>query len=214
MSVKRVFRIVRQLIALAVCAAAGLLAFSVISGNWELLPVLSGSMQPWMPTGSLAIIQREPLRDLRLHDVAVFHPPYSPRVIYMHRVVELRRAGSVLLVRTKGDANPVSDPWTLRISGRSAYIVRYRVPELGYVALWVHSETGRATILSVAGLLALALVISAVREARRKGHEPCPDPGDEAPFPAESYENDLVIDLTESDSDLEPAKDPKSMVEP
>jgi len=158
----------RRGLALLVCLLVVTLGFSVLTGRWELLPVLSGSMSPGMPTGSIAFAQREPISDLKLHDVAVFHPPNSSRVIYMHRVISLRRVHGEVVVRTKGDANPVPDPWTLHITSPTVYLVRYRVPEVGYVVLWVHSKTGREVILTVAGLLALGLVISAVRDGGRK----------------------------------------------
>ncbi|MCI2975772.1 MAG: signal peptidase I [Ferrimicrobium sp.] len=160
--------LLRRAVALLVCLLVVALGFSVLSGRWELLPVLSGSMSPGMPTGSIAFAQREPISDLKLHDVAVFHPPNSTRVIYLHRVISLKRVHGEVVVRTKGDANPVPDPWTLHITSSTVYIVRYSVSHAGYVVLWVHSKTGREVILTVAGLLAFALVVSALRDGGRK----------------------------------------------
>jgi signal peptidase len=152
-------------------------------------------MSPGMPTGSIAIAQREPVSDLRLHDVAVFHPPSSPRVIYMHRVIKLEHTHGEILVRTKGDANPVPDPWTLHITSHSIYIVRYRIPAFGYVVLWVHSKTGRETILTLAGLLALALVISSLRDARKGNKISRGTPGEAVD--GSPIVDDVIIDLTD-----------------
>lgn len=168
---RRVARVIRRVLAALVCGLFVLFAVLVVSEQWEALPVLSGSMSPGMPTGSLAFAQREPVGDLVLHDVAVFHPPGQPRVIYLHRVIAIQQVGSQVVVRTKGDANPVPDPWVLHIASPTVYIVRYRVPDLGYVALWVHSKTGREVVLTVAGLLGLALVLLVLRDARRAANE-------------------------------------------
>jgi signal peptidase len=140
-----------------------------------MLPTLSGSMRPTMPVGSITIAQREPLSDLRLHDVAVFHPPFSTHVIYMHRVVSLQRTPQGFLIHTKGDANRTPDPWTLKIDSKDIYIVRGSVPYAGYVIVWIHSRFGRAIILTVAGLIAVALVASVIIDSNKKkrkgGHD-------------------------------------------
>lgn len=197
--VKLSFLMLRRLIAAGVVAFVLLLAISVLSGAWELLPVLSGSMSPGMPTGSIAIAQREPIGDLQLHDIAVFHPPSSPRVIYMHRVIQLKHASGQVLVRTKGDANPVPDPWTLHITSRSIYLVRYRIPVVGYVVLWVHSKVGREIILTAAGLLALTLVISSFWDSKRVRRSDGTNT-DDSLAPIESVdEGSIVIDLRDGD---------------
>ena len=164
--VSRLLLLFRRGLALAVCAFVAVLAVAVLSGSWEVLPVLSGSMAPGMPMGSIAIAQREPVRALKLHDVAIFHPPFSTRVIYIHRVIGLQHEHGEVLVRTEGSANASPDPWTLRITSSSIFIVHYRIPDVGYIALWVHSGIGRATVLTGAGLLALALVIAELRDVK------------------------------------------------
>lgn len=165
---RRVLRTVGRLVAAIVCVGVVALAVSVLSGRLELLPVLSGSMAPKMPTGSLAIAVVAPLAALRVGRVAVFHPPGQPKIIYLHRVIWLAHHAGHVLVRTKGDANPVPDPWTLVLRGRSIFIVRGAIPDAGWVALWVHSSQGRAVILMVAGLLAMLLVAWELRDRRRR----------------------------------------------
>ena len=164
----QLFRMVRRVLAAIVCLFVILLASAVLSGRWELLPILSGSMSPHMGTGSLAVAQREPTNRLRLGEIAVFHPPFSNQVVYVHRVVELTRSHGKVIVRTKGDANATPDPWTVSVASPSIYVVRFSVPEAGYVILWVHSKVGRAAILTLAGLVSLGLVISSVWPLRRK----------------------------------------------
>jgi hypothetical protein len=100
--------------------------------------------------------------------VAVFHPPSDPGVDYVHRVISLTRAGGAVVVRTQGDANLYPDPWTLRLTGRWAYVARFSVPLLGYPAVWIHSPRGRADMLLLAGILAAVLAGSLAVDVRRR----------------------------------------------
>ena len=178
------FRIVRRVLAAAVCVFALVLALAVTTGKWELLPVLSGSMSPYMGTGSLAVTESVPTTKLHLGEVAVFHPPFSPQVIYIHRIVYLANSHGKVLVRTKGDANSIVDPWTVAINSSSVNVVRFSVPLVGYVVLWVHSRTGRAITLICAGLLSFALVLSSFNGKSKKAIQP-----DQPDQP------DIIIDL-------------------
>lgn len=181
-SMRLMVRIVGRLAAATVCVGVVGLAVAVLSGRLELLPVLSGSMAPTMPTGSLAVAVVAPIARLRVGTVAVFHPPGQRKIIYLHRVIWLAHHAGRVLVRTKGDANPVADPWTLVLRGHSIFIVRAAIPDAGWVALWVHSSQGRAVILLVAGLLAIGLVVWELVDRRRRSaarscESACASPG-------------------------------------
>lgn len=154
---------------LAACAAA---VGAVASGNWQVRPVLSGSMRPAFPIGGVLITQRVPTSSLRLGDVAVLHPPNNPGITYIHRIIWIKHRGSQTLVRTKGDANPIADPWTARIEGPVAYEGRYVLPYVGYAAVWIHSPIGRRILLALAGA-AFALCgwsLLRFRRLRAAGH--------------------------------------------
>jgi signal peptidase len=159
-------RLARLVVALGVLAGFLTVAVAVLSGAWQVRPVLSGSMSPGIPTGSLVVTQRVPTSSLEVRDVAVFHPPGEPTIDYVHRIISLRREGGAIVIRTQGDANRYPDPWTLRVTSAHAYVARFAVPFLGYVAVWVHSPAGRRDLLIGAGLLAALLVASVLFEQR------------------------------------------------
>lgn len=163
-------RAVAGLVFAAACVGFAVLGTAVVSGRWQVRPVLSGSMRPGLPIGGVVVTQRVPIGDLKLRDVAVFHPPGSPQVDYVHRVISLRHVGSTVVVNTQGDANAYPDPWTLRIHGPWVYVARFTVPLVGYPAVWVHSPGGRRDLVVAAGAIALALVGSVAVEmtAKRK----------------------------------------------
>lgn len=156
-----------SIVLVALCLAA--VGVGVATGTWQIRPVLSGSMRPDLPIGGVVVTERVPLRSLAVGDVAVFHPPAEPHVDYVHRIIWLRRTGSELLVRTKGDANVTPDPWTLHLRGRWAYVAHWSIPLVGYAAVWLHQPSVRRGAVIGAGLLAAVLVGSVLVEQRRKG---------------------------------------------
>jgi len=156
-------RVVRglQIAFLALLVGAfGLLASAVISGNWQIRPILSGSMQPGLPIGGVVVTQRVPISSLQVRDVVVFHPPNDGAISYVHRIISLKHTSGGVVVRTQGDDNLYPDPWTLHLLGHWAYQARFSLPLLGYVAVWVHSPTGRSAMLIGAAVLALILMAS------------------------------------------------------
>lgn len=149
-------------------------SLAVVSGDWQLTPVLTGSMVPILPVGSLAISEREPLRDLRVGQIALLHPPGAPNVTYVHKVVWLSHSSGTTEIRTRGVANPIDDPWTVRVASPQVYVVKYDVPVIGYASIWLRSPQGRAGSLLFAGLLSLALVSLVIRDEakKRRGQSP------------------------------------------
>lgn len=144
-----------------------LLAGAVLSGNWQIRPVLSGSMRPGFSVGGVVVTEREPLRDLQLRSVIVTHPPGEPHFDLIHRIIQIESQGAdSAVVQTMGDDNPAPDPFHVVVRGPWIYVVRFSVPWVGYPALWAHSPRGRQILLGLAVILAL-FVIARTLLARR-----------------------------------------------
>ena len=181
-SVRRAGRVAGLAVLGLIACAVAVIGVAVVSGRWQIRPVLSGSMSPTLPVGGVVITERVPLADLSVGNIAVFHPPFESKITYVHRIISLRHSHGSLLIRTKGDANIYPDPWTLKIRGRWAYVARGSIPWVGYVAVWIHSPRGRALSLLASGLLATVLVGSVLLDRRRTArHQP---PGDASAGPA------------------------------
>lgn len=75
--------------------------------------VVTGSMEPEIPVGSLLISKQTPIEQIKEQDIICYRTddPHLGVAIITHRVVGVFEApdGSVLL-QTKGDANPTADP--------------------------------------------------------------------------------------------------------
>lgn len=157
-------RLVAAALPLAALAVAGL-ALAVLTGAWQLRPIVSGSMEPSLGTGSVAVAQRVPTTDLAVGDVLLFQRPDLPQEV-VHRVVSLKSGPAGLVVTTKGDANDTADPWTLSMSGDQTYVVRADVPWLGHLAIWLQDLRTPATLMAAGAVALIAVAGVAVRSAR------------------------------------------------
>lgn len=161
-------RWIRNAVVAIVLGLVGLGAAAVLSGSYEVRPVLSGSMRPGLPVGGIVITKRVPISSLRVRDVVVLHPPDEPNEFVVHRIISITPGPAGPVVQTRGDANNVADPWQVTLRGASAYRVVYSVPLVGYAAVWVHNPQGRRTLLLL-GLLMLLGAAAAAVVARRRG---------------------------------------------
>lgn len=118
------------------------------------LTVLSGSMEPQLHVGDIAIVQRiEPL-DARTGDIVTFQDPAHPRLI-THRVRNMQVKGDQVIFTTRGDANNLSERWQVRKSGEISRTM-YTVPKLGHVLIYARNSG----ILAIGfGVLLAALLV-------------------------------------------------------
>jgi signal peptidase I len=133
--------------ALVLLTAAGLLAM-----GYRVSPVLSASMTPTYRAGDAIVTKPVPARSLRPGMIPVIIPP-GEAVPYAHRITTVSGSPSALVVTTKGDANPLADPWHARIDARRVPVVVAAVPTLGRVLVWIHGRALRAVLLALLGLL-------------------------------------------------------------
>jgi len=127
---------------------AGIRIFGV-----QVYGVLTGSMEPTYPTGSLIYVSKVDASDLRVNDVITFS--ISPNVIATHRIVEIvpnENNPSIVRYRTKGDAN--SDVDAALVSANNIIgKVNFAVPKLGYLASYIQQPPGIYVAIFVCGLM-------------------------------------------------------------
>lgn len=133
--------------------------------------VLTGSMNPGMPPGSLVVVRPTPIEEIEVGEVITYQPrPEDPSVV-THRVVgHGMDANGELVLWTQGDASegrdaaPVHD---YQIVGRAWYMVPY----LGHVTGYLDGPTRRNVIVGAALLLfgyAAAMFLGALRDRVRR----------------------------------------------
>jgi signal peptidase len=166
-TVKVVRTTVASLLVIVVLGMAGVAAVALIGGSWQVNPVVSGSMRPGFSVGGVVISERVPVDQLALRDVIEFKNPDTPTDIMVHRIVHLiKNNAGQLVIKTQGDANTIEDPWTLTISGKYAYEVRWSVPLVGYAA--IDYQNHRGLVLLGAGIVLLAGAASVVYRPRKR----------------------------------------------
>ena len=101
--------------------------------------VLSGSMEPEIPTGSIVFVKKE--TQYRAGDIISFSPNGIRKQVVTHRIVSEETAEDSMVFTTQGDANNAPD------SGKvsSEYIhgkVVFTVPYAGYAGNFVKNPQG------------------------------------------------------------------------
>lgn len=150
--------IATALVVVAVAAVA-VPALGTLTGRWRLQPILSGSMAPRVPTGSLVLATPRPAAAIRVGDVVVFRAPIAGHRLTAHRVIAVVSNGPHPVIRTKGDANAAADPWQAKLEGGRIWVVRRDVPLLGYVTIYTQRSWPFLVLVLVIG----AVVIHALR---------------------------------------------------
>ena len=75
--------------------------------GYDAYSVVSGSMEPAIPTGSLVYVQETAPEDMKEDDVIAFYGAKDSNAIITHRVVENKVVMGEFI--TKGDANKTED---------------------------------------------------------------------------------------------------------
>lgn len=102
------------------------------TGAYRTLTVLTGSMAPAIPAGSVVVVRPVAPADIAVGDVVTYNIPVDDRRLVTHRVTDILEDGETPTIVTKGDALEEADPWTTRFSSGPAWKVVTDVPVLGY----------------------------------------------------------------------------------
>ncbi len=135
-----------------IAAIAVLLIISIfpITGNYKLLTVLSGSMEPAIHTGSIVIVK--PASDYKIGDVITFGPNTKTQTPTSHRIFDIKVQGGQSVYITKGDANNGPDQKEIQkkdIIGK----VFFDVPYAGYAVAGAQKPWGFAALIILPALI-------------------------------------------------------------
>ena len=169
---------------LAAGISAGLLLLVVVVGvlviivpmltGSQALTVLTSSMRPTYPEGTLIIVQPTDIQQLRIGDPITYQQESGAAVFVTHRIVSISRStdGTTTLI-TKGDNNPSPDRdpvYDYQVVGK----VWYSLPWIGYLNNAVGGQ-GRSWIVIAAAVLLFGYAgwqfISSLRGRKAKGED-------------------------------------------
>jgi len=132
--------------------------------------VLTGSMQPGMPPGTLVAVRPTPIDTVRVGDVITYQIRSGDPAVVTHRVVgsTLSTGGDRLLI-TRGDANDADDPPVQSAQLRGTVVLA--VPLLGYPGVLFGGQERGAVIAAIGVVVVgygLVLLASDLVRSRRQ----------------------------------------------
>ena len=124
--------------------------------GWSVDTVFSGSMEPRLKVGGMAITHPVEAEDIKVGDIITFYPPQSEKLT-SHRIISVE-GGSSLQFRTKGDANDDADPFVVPAQGVVGKVWLH-IPYLGYAIQFVKTPLGFLLTLCLPGLIIIGMEI-------------------------------------------------------
>lgn len=156
--IKIPLKVLTYLIVIAVVAVAMLLVGARLF-NVQMYVVLSGSMEPEYPTGSLIYVKEIDPEALQVKDVITFR--LTEQTTATHRIIEVVKddtTGELIGFITKGDANEIADGDEPLDPGKVLGTPVLTIPKLGYFATYIQSPPGSYVAISF-GALAILIVV-------------------------------------------------------
>ena len=159
----------------AICSALGTLLLIIIVVaclpltvpkvfGYEMYTVISGSMEPSIPTGSLVYIKDMDPQNVADGDVIAFYGGHDSNAIITHRVVKNRVVMGEFI--TKGDANEKEDmnpiPY-MNFLGR----VELSIPVVGELAQLLTSMEGKIAAGTLIGVAVILQLLASLLDRRR-----------------------------------------------
>lgn len=163
---KKAIEYISLTIAIIIMIAATLTYLAPHFG-WRVDAVCSGSMEPAMKVGTLAVTRPIDPHDIEVGDIITFDPKgvTLSEFLVSHRVIEVRE-NSPLYFKTKGDANDNADPFIVPAANVVGKI-DFHTPYLGYVTQFLRTPAGFLLALVIPGLLMITMYAISVQKMLR-----------------------------------------------
>lgn len=124
--------------------------------GYQIYNVISGSMEPAIPVGSLVYVKQTAPSEIQKKDVIAFHSSSEEEAIITHRVVSNNSVAGELV--TKGDANAKEDMEPVHYSNVLGKVT-LSVPMLGGILAAIVTLPGK---IAVGSVIVLALVLHVI----------------------------------------------------
>ena len=167
-TLKFISSIITVLIFILVFLLAGIRIF-----GFKVYTVLSPSMEPEYPTGSIIYVKKVDVDSLKEKDVITFF--LSKDTTATHRIIELvpdENNSDIIRFRTKGDANEIADGSLVeknQIIGSPVFVI----PFLGFIANYIHTPPGLyIAITSAIAIICFVLIVDILSDDKKKSKIP------------------------------------------
>jgi signal peptidase len=170
MVARRAYRVTSALVLAAGLLLGALMVLPALAG-FQRYVIVSGSMTGTYDRGSVVFDRVVPTAQLKAGDVITYRPPADSGIDHLvtHRIHAITAHAGVRVYRTKGDANPVADPWTFTLPNPTQARVSYHVPYAGFA---IAALSDRRLRMLVVGLPALLIAVSSLASLWRPEPQP------------------------------------------
>jgi len=131
-----------------------------LPGNYKVLSVLSGSMEPAIKTGSIVFVK--PVGNYKVNDVITFPGSGTDAQPITHRIVEAKEAEGTILYKVKGDANDAAD-WQAVPREEVTGKVFFSIPYFGYLLSFAKQPIGFILLIWVPVIMIIWEQIGKIR---------------------------------------------------
>ena len=160
-------RLALWLLLLAVVGALAVVVVLPRAVDGAALTVLTGSMSPSIPAGSVVVVQPVDPRTLRVGDVVTYQERPGRSAFVTHRITAIDETADPVSLTTKGDANRGADSRPVPVTSVRGRVL-LAVPHLGAVrnAVGLRGSGPLVLVVLLAGY-AVAQSSSALRDRQR-----------------------------------------------
>jgi len=162
---KTVFNVLQWFLTTVLVLVVLLLVFTAFNPikSFQVLRVMSGSMEPKIKVGSVVFIQKVKLETLEESNIITFASQEDPNMSITHRLVKIEEKEGKTVFKTRGDANN-SDDITETLPSQVKGKVVFSLPLLGYLSVWIRKPAGFGLLVI---LPAISIIISEILNIKK-----------------------------------------------
>ena len=131
--------------------------------GYQMYTVISGSMEPALPVGSLVYVKYQEPESIEKKDIIAFYGSNDSSSIITHRVVYNKKLSGEFV--TKGDANKEKDMNPISYNQYMGKVV-LMIPVIGGVAQTLTTGSGKLVLFSFIGLILLLEIVGNIIQKR------------------------------------------------
>lgn len=123
----------------------------------------TGSMEPAVHAGSIAIIKPYKNESLKKEDIIAFISPNEPQITVLHRIVDITKKGSQIYYKTRGDNNNAPDNWEVGTRAIKGTLIT-SIPYLGHPSTAMRTKTGFALYMGIPAFIIVIMQLKKIKE--------------------------------------------------
>jgi len=151
------------IIILIVLFPAIIFAAPFIVGGTKAAVVTGGSMEPTIHIGSVAIIKKVDVENIKVGDIIAFKTGKTKTI---HRVIDKIVENSSFYFKTKGDANEDPDPWIVKPEDIIG-VLYIQIPYYGYLIWFATTPFGIVLFILVPAIILIVGEVKKILKVKR-----------------------------------------------